>query len=561
MALALAGASLPIRQAHGDSKPAATQAAPSTVKKPAVAEKPGAPATAEAAKTEAPKAEPAKTEAAKTEAPKIEETIFEQPGYYRATFTNRGAAPAHWVLLKAQYKEDRPRESNKEAQPIDLIRTPAPQLPAAVSFPSSAFKLDEDTVWARQPSEPGTLIYTYESNDVRVTKRFDAVPSSYEVRLTITLENQSDKPADHYLRMTVYGWQDPAVKAGGFLSRRVSQTEGICDLNGKLKKGNLEALLKKNVDEQGKIRWLGIGEQYFATLAAIKTSDESRRCEVFGTPDGNIKAAVTLEKHTVPAHGKLEYQGVMFLGPKILSQLDAVKLAGSDAAMGDVMDYGLLGLTEVFARPMLGILKAVHAVVPNWGFAIIVLTILVKLVTWWPTSRSMKSMKAMTKLKPEMDKLKARYGDDKNAMNTAMMDLYKKHGVNPLGGCLPVLIQMPIYIALYSMLGASVELYRSSFLWIKDLTAPDPFYVLPVVTGALMFLQQRTQPMNPDPQQASQQKMMMYSMPVLFTVLNMFWPAGLTIYILTNTLLTFVQQWWLNRGDKSKPALAKPVRA
>jgi YidC/Oxa1 family membrane protein insertase len=150
-----------------------------------------------------------------------------------------------------------------------------------------------------------------------------------------------------------------------------------------------------------------------------------------------------------------------------------------------------------------------------------------------------------------MDKLKARFGDDKNQLNLATMELYKKHGVNPLGGCLPMLIQMPIYIALYSMLGNSVELYRSPFvLWIRDLTAADPYFVLPILTGVLMFVQQKTQPTPPD----SQQKMMMYMTPVMFTAFSIFLPAGLTIYILTNTVLTFLQQLLLNRGDERRPA-------
>src|SRR4029079_9735893 len=126
----------------------------------------------------------------------------------------------------------------------------------------------------------------------------------------------------------------------------------------------------------------------------------------------------------------------------------------------------------------------------NWGVAIILLTLLIKLITWWPTAQSMKSAAAMARLKPEMDKLKEKYGEDKARMNQEVMQLYQKHKINPLGGCLPVLIQMPIYIALYSMLGNSVELYRAGFgLWIHDLTGPDPFFVLPLLTGAIMFLQ------------------------------------------------------------------------
>jgi YidC/Oxa1 family membrane protein insertase len=232
-----------------------------------------------------------------------------------------------------------------------------------------------------------------------------------------------------------------------------------------------------------------------------------------------------------------------FLGPKILADLDAVTVGGVDAKLGDAVNYGW---TEVIARPMLAVLKAVHAVVPNWGLAVIALTVLLKALTWWPTTKSMKSMKAMAKLKPEMDKLKEKHAHDKQAMNLAVMDLYKKHNINPLGGCLPLLIQMPIYIALYSMLGKSVELYHSTFVgWIRDLTAPDPYFVLPVLTGVLMFAQQRLSPTPPDPQQ----KAMMYMMPLMFTGMSIFLPAGLTVYILTNTLLTMVQQWWMNRHD------------
>jgi YidC/Oxa1 family membrane protein insertase len=237
-----------------------------------------------------------------------------------------------------------------------------------------------------------------------------------------------------------------------------------------------------------------------------------------------------------------------------------VQIAGQSAHFGDVMEYRLWGLTEWLARPMLAILKAVHFVVPSWGVAIILLTILIKLATWYPTQKSLKSMKSMAKLKPEMDKLKERFGDDKNKLNMATMELYKKHGVNPLGGCLPMLIQMPVYFALYSMLGNSVELYRSPFLWVHDLTAPDPYYILPLLTGVLMFLQQKTQPTPAD----QNQKTMMYAMPVMFTVFNLVWPAGLTIYILTNTVLTFLQQWLMNRGDtpsRPKNVTAKPARA
>ncbi len=528
------------------------------------------PATAQAAADAAKKPEPAKADE-KAEGPPAPpapkaaavESTLEQPKRYRATLTSVGAAPSHWVLLDPQYKEDNPRESNKQAEPIDLVKTTSPNLPLEVSFPSSAFTLPPDATWNVEQGGDGTLTYTWENADAKVTKRYQSKANSYEVPITVTVENKSDKAQQHFFRIEMHGWHDPNVKQGGMFSKRVSQTQAACYVGGKVQRAHLEELLKKGGEEaRGDVRWIGIGEQYFFDGVALAQSPEEKVCNLAGAADGSMSSILTVGSRTVQPHSKTEYQLVAFMGPKILAQLDAVQVAGQTAHLGDVMEYGMWGLTEWLARPMLAVLKAIHFVLPNWGVAIIILTILLKAVTWFPTQKSMKSMKAMAKLKPEMDKLKARFGEDKNALNLATMELYKKHGVNPLGGCLPILIQMPIYIALYSMLGNSVELYRSPFvLWIRDLTAADPYFVLPLLTGVLMFVQQKTQPASPDPQQ----KMMMYLTPVMFTAFSIFLPAGLTIYILTNTVLTFLQQWLMNRGEKpTRPkaaATTKPARA
>jgi len=546
---------------------------PANAQTPTAAVATANPSTAEAAKADAAKATDkaaANKTAEKTDGPPappaakptpVESTV-EQPKRYHATFTSEGAAPSHWVLLDSQYKEDNPRRSNKKSEPIDLIKTSVPNLPLEVSFPSSAFNLPPDAVWTvSPPGTDGSLTYTWEDANTRVIKRYAPVPDTYQVGVTVTVENKSDKPAWHFFRVQMNGWHDPSVKQGGMFSRRVSQTSAACLANNKVKRGNLDELIKKPVEERGDIAWVSVGEQYFLTAVALAKSSEEKVCNLAGAPDGSMSSILTVGRRDVPAHGKTEYQMTAFMGPKILSQLDAVQVGGQSARLGDVMEYGMWGLTEWLARPMLAVLKAIHFVLPNWGVAIIVLTILLKAVTWFPTQKSMKSMKSMAKLKPEMDKLKARFGDDKNALNLATMELYKKHGVNPLGGCLPILIQMPIYIALYSMLGNSVELYRSPFVgWIRDLTAADPYFVLPILTGVLMFIQQITQPTPPDPQQ----KTMMYITPVMFTAFSIFLPAGLTIYILTNTVLTFLQQWLMNRGDKParpKAVATKPARA
>jgi YidC/Oxa1 family membrane protein insertase len=485
-----------------------------------------------------------------SEKPAEQIATFEQPGHYRASFTSWGAAPQHWVLLNPQYKEDNPKATNKQAQPMDLIKTPAPDLLTTISFPQTGSELAPDAAWTEQPrGSDGSLVYTWDSGDTHVEKRLTMVPGTYETHMTVTVENRGDKPIAHAFRVQMHGWHDPTVKSGGFLSRRQTQTEGICDVGGKLKKGNLEALEKQAIDAPSNARWVGVGEQYFVTAAAVKQeANESHGCNVYGLSDGRISSTLKVQERTVPPHGKTSYELALFFGPKILSQLDAVKAGGTDAGMGTAVDYGW---TEAIARPMLAILKGIHVVVPNWGVAIIIVTLMIKAVTWWPTTRSMKSMKAMAKLKPEMDALKVKYGDDKQAMNAEVMTLYKKHGVNPLGGCLPMLIQMPIFFALFSMLNNSVELYRANFVfWIHDLTAPDPYYVLPLSMGAMMFVQQRLSPTPPD----QQQKVMMYMMPVMFTAFSLFVPSGLTLYYLVNTLLTMFQQWWMNRHEE------KPVR-
>lgn len=548
-----------------------TTAAPTTTPAPTTTQKAPPPTTTE--KT------PTTTKAPSAKAPSQEdaapiESVLEQPKHYKATFTNYGAAAQSWVLLDPQYKEDNPRESNKTAQPIDLVRTHAPFLPLAVMIWSAPpvdsgenknvpLVVRSDARWTPQPSnDPNVLIYTFEDEHAKLEKRIEAVPGTYQVKLHLTVENKSDYWLQPYVQWQLHGWQDPNVKQGGMFTRRVMQTSGACYDNGKVKRATFDELRNKSaIEERGQVRWVSIYEQYFLTALAIEPSAESV-CRVESYSDGSIKGVVTLPARNIAKKSKTEYEAVAFMGPKILTQMDAVTVGGQSAHLGDVFDYGWLGsVTEWLSRPMLAVLKAIHWAVFNWGIAIIVLTILIKAVTWFPTQSSMKSMKAMAKLKPEMDKLKERFGDDKNQLNMATMELYKKHGVNPLGGCLPILIQMPIYIALYSMLGNSVELYRSPFiLWIRDLTAPDPYFVLPVLTGILMFVQQKTQPASPDPNQ----KMMMYLMPVMFTAFSIFLPSGLTIYILTNTVLTFVQQWIMNRKDKpTRPQklTAKPARA
>ena len=211
--------------------------------------------------------------------------------------------------------------------------------------------------------------------------------------------------------------------------------------------------------------------------------------------------------------------------------------------MNEAVNYGIFSF---LCLPMLWLLKVFFGLVGNWGVAIIFLTVVVKVILLPLTQKSMKSMKAMSKLKPMMDELKKKYGDDKQRLNQEMMNLYKVHKINPMGGCFPMLLQMPIWIALYRMLYSSVELYQTPFIpgWISDLSYRDPYFIMPIVLGIAMFLQQKLSPTTADSQQA---KMMMYAMPVFFTFIMLYLPAGLVLYIFVNSILSIGHQLLYNR--------------
>ena len=238
----------------------------------------------------------------------------------------------------------------------------------------------------------------------------------------------------------------------------------------------------------------------------------------------------------------------VYTGPKQMEALQAV-----DPSLEEAIDFGWFGL---IARPLLSILKFAYGVSSSWPIAILFLTALIKLVLWPITTKSMRSMYKMQRLKPEMDKIREKLTEearkkgeekpDPQELNRQTFALYKRHGVNPLGGCLPMFIQMPVYIALYRTIYSSVELFNQPlFLWIGDLTEKDPHYVLPVLLAAVMFIQQRIMPVaGGDP---TQRKMMMYGMPVMFGLMMMSLPSGLTFYILVNTVLSSVQTAYLKR--------------
>jgi YidC/Oxa1 family membrane protein insertase len=252
----------------------------------------------------------------------------------------------------------------------------------------------------------------------------------------------------------------------------------------------------------------------------------------------------------LPVDGQLNVKFALYAGPK---QLDLLAVYKRD--LESAIDYGAVtNLFSFFARILLAVMRILERYVGNWGVAIILLTVLVKALLYPLTAKSMQSMNEMRKLQPEIEKLKAKHGDDKEKLNLAVMQLYQQHKVNPLGGCLPMLIQMPIWFALYATLQTSVELYREPFLWLKDLTQFDPYYILPLTMGASSFLMQK---ISPQPADNAQAKMLLYFMPIFFTFIMLRLPSGLTLYILVNNVLSIAQQQWLmKRQPTPAPAQA-----
>jgi YidC/Oxa1 family membrane protein insertase len=239
---------------------------------------------------------------------------------------------------------------------------------------------------------------------------------------------------------------------------------------------------------------------------------------------------------TIRAGEEHTFTSNLFVGPKVQSELE--QLAPS---LKLTVDYGFL---TILSNPLFWLLSKVYEFVGNWGVAIILVTIIIKMAFYKLTEKSGRSMAKMREIQPRMKALQDRYKDDRQALSQAMMELYKREKVNPAAGCLPILIQMPFFLAFYWVLLESVEMRQAPFaLWITDLSSKDPYFILPIIMGAAMLMQQRLNPAPADPVQAK----VMQIMPIVFTGFFAFFPSGLVLYWVTNTLLSIAQQWYVNK--------------
>ncbi len=283
--------------------------------------------------------------------------------------------------------------------------------------------------------------------------------------------------------------------------------------------------------EQG---WFGSIQHHFLS-AVIPAPGVEHKYEVAVAGENSISSAIGRNVETVAPGSSKTFQTTLFVGPKLQSQLEQI-----DDSLKLSVDYGWL---TIISQPLFWVLSKVFSFVGNWGVAIILVTFLIKLAFYKLTESSGRSMAKMRNLQPRMKALQDRYKDDRPALSQAMMDLYKREKVNPAAGCLPILIQMPFFLAFYWVLLESVEMRQAPFaLWITDLSTRDPYFILPLIMGAAMFMQQKLNPAPADPVQAK----VMQIMPVMFTGFFAFFPSGLVLYWVTNTLLSIAQQWKIN---------------
>jgi YidC/Oxa1 family membrane protein insertase len=404
---------------------------------------------------------------------------------------------------------------------------------------------------------------TYAGKDgVRYTKTFVFRRDSYAVDVEFTVTNASAREWSGFLYNQ---FQRSYVDTSGGLTTIATFTgAAIYSPEKKYEKLSFDDMAKKPLKREVTGGWVGMLQHYFVG-AWLPTKDE--RTEFYtDTVDSNryVAGYKQLAPTTVAARQTGTLSTRLYVGPKEQRRLALLACAEADLAklcseteqtrapgMELTVDYGAL---TFLSAPLFWLLNFIYKLLGNWGWAIIGLTVLVKLAFYPLSAMSYRSMAQMRKVAPKLEAIKKTHGHDRQLMNQAMMELYKTEKINPFGGCLPILIQIPVFIALYWVLLESVEMRQAPWvLWIKDLSTKDPYYVLPLIMGASMYLQQQLSPQPPDP---VQRKVFML-MPVIFTGMFIFFPAGLVLYWTVNNLLSILQQWRINTvmgGKKPKAA-------
>ena len=385
-----------------------------------------------------------------------------------------------------------------------------------------------------------TVDLKYNQQGVDITKRYTFTQGSYTVEVDYLIDNKTDHSwnATLYAQLKRDNSEDPGASTSGM---------GMQPFLGFATRTNDDNYVKFSFDDINEEKfnenvthgWIATVQHYFISAWVPPATGEFKYQALTTANKQNI-IRLTGENTTVAAGQQGKISSSFYAGPK-----DQQTLGELAPGLDLTVDYGWLWMV---AQPLYKVLDFIHSIVGNWGFAIILLTVLIKAIFFKLSAASYKSMARMRKFAPKMAQIKEQFGDDRQKQSQAMMELYKKEKINPLGGCLPILVQMPVFISLYWVLMESVELRHAPWMfWIHDLSAMDPYYILPVLMVATMWFQQTLNPPPPDPMQAKIMKMM----PFMFGIFFLWFPSGLVLYWVVNNTLSIAQQWYITRKIES----------
>lgn len=375
-----------------------------------------------------------------------------------------------------------------------------------------------------------------------VKKEFKFKRDSYQIEVNYQLENKGTESWKGYMNTQLLRGSPQEDKSSIF---HVGSYTGASYSNPpahRYQKVTFKDMTKKNLDQPVEGGWVAMQQHYFLTAWIPNSSNKNTLYTRAADNDytiGTVSPAIIVEPSATKNIG-----ATLYLGPEDTNVLKQIA-----PGLELTVDYGMLWFLSSL---LFKLMTLIHSVIGNWGWSIVIVTLLIKLAFFRLSATSYKSMAGMRKLQPKLLALRERYGDDKTKMSQATMELYRQEKVNPLGGCLPIVVQIPVFIALYWVLLESVQLRQAPFIfWINDLAAADPYHILPIIMGATMLIQQRLNPAPPDPTQAK----VMMMLPFVFTALFWSFPSGLVLYWIVNNTLSILQQWYITRkyGD-DRPA-------
>ncbi|WP_083007814.1 membrane protein insertase YidC [Halomonas sp. GT] len=390
---------------------------------------------------------------------------------------------------------------------------------------------------------------TAEVNGVEVIKRLTFERGDYAVNVSYYLANTTESPISARFIGQLARDNSPDPSSGVAMGMNSYLGAAYSTPDARYEKIDFDDIQNHNFENrEAQGGWIAMIQHYFVSAWAPAQNQQNLYYVTTDSRDRNV-VAFAGPTSSVAANGEATLSATLYMGPKVQDYLEQVA-----PNLRLTVDYGWLWF---IANPLFWLLDKIHDIVGNWGWSIVLLTVLVKLVLFPLSAKAYKSMARMRKLGPEMQRLKEMYGDDRQKMSQEMMKFYQKEKINPLGGCLPILVQMPVFIALYWMLLESVELRHAPFIfWIQDLSVKDPYFILPILMGISMFVQQMLNPTPPDPMQAKIMKML----PIIFTFFFLWFPAGLVIYWVVNNIISVAQQYLITRNIENDPNVGKGLR-